>query len=89
SFAEGMIITVVLKEGASGVKSLAGKSMEQGYYQSMTVKAAPPLPPDNQPPKVLSSSITLRTVAYQGNSTAGYLTVEILTDEPIADSQSN
>jgi LysM repeat protein/flagellar hook assembly protein FlgD len=37
---------------------------------------------DDQPPQVVSSSITPRTVAYNGNATAGFTTVDIKTNEP-------
>lgn len=38
--------------------------------------------PDSQPPKIIFSSVTPRVVAFQGNQTAGYLTIVIRTDEP-------
>lgn len=37
---------------------------------------------DEEPPQVVSSSISPRVVAYQGNATAGYTTVVIKTNEP-------
>jgi LysM repeat protein/flagellar hook assembly protein FlgD len=37
---------------------------------------------DEVPPEVISSSVTPRVVAYKGNTTAGYTTVSIKTNEP-------